>query len=170
MHTTEIKSPVDEKLFVKMALDAWNFYNKRMNELLESVTDEQLMRETSLKRNTGIYLFGHLIAVSDSMLPLLGFGEKLYPELEKPFIANPDRSGIEMPPVAELRTHWKNVNEKLNQHINAMQPADWFSKHNSVSAEDFSKEPHRNKLNIIINRTNHLCYHLGQLVYIKDKK
>jgi hypothetical protein len=43
----------------------------------------------------------------------------------------------------------------------------WFERHNSVSAGDFEKERHRNKLNIIINRTNHLSYHNGQLVFLK---
>jgi len=36
----------------------------------------------------------------------------------------------------------------------------------AVSDEDFSKEPHRNKLNVIINRTNHMSYHLGQLILL----
>ncbi|MBC7554999.1 MAG: hypothetical protein H7257_13600 [Taibaiella sp.] len=44
---------------------------------------------------------------------------------------------------------------------------DWFLKHNSVSAEDFVNEPHRNKLNILLTRTTHLSYHLGQFILIK---
>ena len=40
---------------------------------------------------------------------------------------------------------------------------------NLVSAEDFAKEPHRNKLNLIINRTNHQNTHYGQLIYLKPK-
>jgi len=35
------------------------------------------------------------------------------------------------------------------------------------SAEDFAKEPHRNKLNIIISRTSHLQYHTGQIALLK---
>ena len=41
-----------------------------------------------------------------------------------------------------------------------------FEKHTAVSEEDFSKEPHRNKLNIVISRTSHLQYHTGQLVLL----
>lgn len=42
-------------------------------------------------------------------------------------------------------------------------------KHSAVSEEDFAKEPHRNKLNLLLNRTNHLSYHHGQLVFLKEK-
>jgi len=49
----------------------------------------------------------------------------------------------------------------MTGHINR-QPDEWFAKHSAVSAEDFAKEPHRNKLNILVNRTNHHSYHLGQ--------
>ncbi len=38
---------------------------------------------------------------------------------------------------------------------------------NTVSDEDFEKEPHRNKLNIIVTRTSHLSYHTGQLILLK---
>jgi hypothetical protein len=48
-----------------------------------------------------------------------------------------------------------------------MKPDDWFAKHTAVSAEDFAKEPFRNKLNIIVTRTTHLQYHIGQLQLLK---
>jgi hypothetical protein len=48
-----------------------------------------------------------------------------------------------------------------------MQASAWFAKHNAVSAEDFAKEPHRNKLNVLITRTIHQGYHLGQMNYLK---
>jgi hypothetical protein len=69
--------------------------------------------------------------------------------------------------LAELKNYWKEINVKLAQHIDSVQTDEWFTRHNSVSAEDFAKEPHRNKLNIIINRTNHQSYHLGQMTYLK---
>ena len=33
--------------------------------------------------------------------------------------------------------------------------------------EDFIKEPHRNKLNVLLTRTTHLAYHAGQLALLK---
>jgi hypothetical protein len=45
----------------------------------------------------------------------------------------------------------------------SLSAADWLKKHGAVSAEDFVKEPLRNRLAILLGRTNHLAYHLGQL-------
>jgi hypothetical protein len=52
--------------------------------------------------------------------------------------------------------------------MSKMTSEEWFKKHNSVSAEDFAKEPHQNKLNIVINRTNHLAAHCGKLVFLRE--
>ncbi|MEO5593115.1 MAG: hypothetical protein ABIR15_01880 [Chitinophagaceae bacterium] len=101
------------------------------------------------------------------MLPLLEFGTKLHPELEAVFLTNPDKFGLDKPSLAVLKGYWKEINAKLSEHINNMKFEDWFTRHTAVSEEDFAKEPHRNKLNILINRTNHQSYHIGQLVYLK---
>jgi hypothetical protein len=111
---------------------------------------------------------GHLTAVHDAMFPLLGIGEKLYPELENTFIKNPDSSGIEKPSLKDLRSGWQEVNAKLSQKLGEFSIGGWLQKHNAVSAEDFIKEPHRNKLNVLFSRTNHIAYHLGQLAFLKD--
>jgi hypothetical protein len=71
-----------------------------------------------------------------------------------------------MPSVAGLKEQLKIVNEELSKQIRSAAPDDWFKRHMAVSDEDFSKEPHRNKLNVIINRTNHMSYHLGQLALL----
>jgi|SRR5882672_4728747 len=152
---------------VKMVLDRWYSEIKKFDAILGSITDEQLQKEIAPNKNRGIYLLGHLTAVHDDMLPILNFGDKLYPELSETFIKSPDKSIIEIPSAKELRACWSKLNGMLTQKFDSLQPDDWFQKHNSVSAEDFIKEPHRNKLNIIINRTNHLAYHTGQLILIK---
>jgi DinB superfamily len=168
---TAIKESIPVKLiFIKMAISTWETYNGRVKKLLDELTDEQLLAETAPGRNRGIYLIGHLVAVSDSLFPILGFGERLYPELDKIFIESPDKSGIEMPAINELKEYWNKVNTRLADHINQMTADEWFTRHNNVSEPDFDKEPHRNKLNIIINRTNHTSYHLGQLVYLTKNK
>ena len=166
--TTETQ-PVKE-LFIKMAVSAWDTQCVRVSKLFDELSDEQLAGETAPGRNTGIYLLGHLLAVTDGMLPLLGFGEKLYPQLEKIFLTSPDKSGLETPSVQELKKYWKEVNAKLSAGIAATTPDEWFMKHAAVSAEDFAREPFRNKLNVLINRTNHQSYHLGQIIYLKPKK
>ena len=155
------------QLIVKMALDAWNTKVKQTSELINSLTDEQLQSEVSPGRNRGIYLVGHLVAVHDMMLPLLNLGERSYATLEESFISNPDKAKPNPITAKELKEAWKKVHSTLSSQFNNVKPDDWFLKHNSVSQEDFLKEPHRNRLNIILSRTNHLAYHQGQLVFLK---
>ena len=69
-------------LTVKMILTAWDSHVIRTGTLLNSLTDEQLSKEIALGKNTGVYLLGHLIAVSDHMNEILGFGERAYADTE----------------------------------------------------------------------------------------
>ena len=159
--------PDQQQLFIKMALDAWNSYVTRTDKMFSSLSDEQLQEEVAAGKNSGIYLLGHLTAIHDALLPLLGLGEKLYPQLEDIFIKNPDKSGFEKPMTKDLRNYWSEVSKKLSEHFNQFTADEWLQKHNAVTEEDFKKEPHRNKLNVLLNRTNHLAYHLGQLAFLK---
>jgi len=157
-----------EEFITKLVLDAWNGQLSRADKFFKANTDEQLQIEVAPSRNTGVYLLGHLTAVHDAMFPLLGIGEKFHPELDSPFIKNPDKAGIERPDVKNLRDYWKEVNEKLSEKLASFTAQDWLLRHNAVTEEDFKKEPHRNKLNVLLSRTNHIAYHLGQLAFLKD--
>jgi hypothetical protein len=157
----------ERDLLVKMILMAWDAQNSYLNKLIGSLTDEQLARETAPGKNTGIYLLGHLIAVSDGMFSLLGFGDRLFPEMEEMFLKNPDKSGFTYPSVSELKHRLETVNAKLNDHFQSIDADEWLSRHTVISPEDFVKEPHRNKLNTVITRTGHLAYHIGQLRLLK---
>ena len=150
-----------------MALDAWNIQIDRTNKLFSSLSDDQLGQEVAPGRNSGIYLLGHLTAVHDALFPLLGLGEKLYPQLEEVFIKHPDKSGLEKPATNELRRCWNDVNEKLQKCFNNFSIEEWFQRHTAISEADFEKEPHRNRLNVLLNRTSHLANHLGQLIFLK---
>lgn len=156
-----------KETFVKMALDAWNSYLKRGDELFASLSDEQLQQQIRNGKNSGVYLLGHLAAEHDELLPLLGIGNCLHPELIEIFLNSPDNSGHAFPPVADLRKYWKDVNALLSEKFKTWSAEDWFQRHTKISAEDFIKEPHRNKLNVMMNRTNHLSWHLGQIVLLK---
>lgn len=157
-------------VFIQMVISAWDTQNKRVGDLINSLTDEQLMSETAPRRNRGIYLLGHLTAVSDGMIPILGWGQRMYPALEEPFVKQPDRAVSSIPSASQLRKYWSEVNSRVSNHIAEMKPADWFSRHTLVSEEAFMKEPHRNKLNILVNRANHHSYHLGQMIYLSKRK
>ncbi len=156
-----------DQVMLKMVFDRWFASIKNCDALLNAVTDEQLQKEVAPGKNRGIYLLGHLLAVHDDMLILLNMSDKLYPELHKPFIDLPDKAVAEIPSAKELREKWSKQCEVIKEKFESLQPEEWFEKHTAVSAEDFIKEPHRNKLNIIITRTTHLQYHLGQLVLLK---
>lgn len=156
-------------LFVRMAVNAWSNELKATDALLTRLSDEQLAKEVSPSRNRGIYLLGHLAAEHDLMLPLLRFQDPLYPGLKKPFVDEPDRAVAELPALPQLRAQWKQVNDTLMDHIKQLAAEEWFTRHSNISEEDFPKEPHRNRLNVLISRTNHLAYHRGQLVLLGNK-
>ncbi|MEO7977997.1 DinB family protein [Flavobacterium sp.] len=153
--------------FVKMVFDRWNATLNNFDTLLNDLSDETLQKEVAPGKNRGIYLLGHLIAVHDDMLKLLNMGEKLYPELYEPFLNSPDKTTTQIPSIADLRIFWNSQCAILKQKCDSLQADEWFKKHTAVNAEDFAKEPHRNKLNIIITRTTHLTYHTGQLRLLK---
>jgi hypothetical protein len=157
-----------ESLFVQMALMSWQTQNARVDDLLNKLPDEQLMNETAPGRNRGVYLLGHLAAVNDGLFKILGIAERLHPELDDVFLNTPDKAGQSMPTIEELKKYWKEINAALTDKFNTMQPQEWFEKHTAVSAEDFAKEPYRNKLNVLLNRTAHQSYHLGQMNYLKS--
>jgi hypothetical protein len=157
-----------ESLFVQMAMMSWQTQNTRLDDLLNKLSDEQLMNETAPGRNRGIYLLGHLAAVNDGLFKILDLGERLHPELDAVFLSTPDKSGQTMPTIKELKNYWKEINNAITVKFNAMRPQDWFEKHTAVSEEDFAKEPYRNKLNVLLNRTAHQSYHLGQMNYLKS--
>ena len=134
--------------------------------ILGPACGDQACGEIAPGRNSGYYLLGHLTAVHDAMLPLLRISDRLYPELEEPFIKNPDRSGVARPDLATVRNHWTTVTAALNKGMAALSFDEWMERHASISAEDFTKEPHRNRFSVLLSRIAHLTEHIGQLLWI----
>jgi hypothetical protein len=155
------------QLLVRMALQAWELQLKRAEKIFNGLTDEQLLQEVAPGRNRGAYLLGHLVAVHDAMFPLLGLGDVLYPSLRQTFIAEADTKQALVPSVPELRGYWTIVNNKLAEQFNAMAPEQWLQRHTAMSDEDWERDPLRNKMSVLMSRTSHVAYHLGQLVFIK---
>lgn len=153
----------EKETAVKIIVDAWNAWNEKLDKFLEEISDEQLQAEIADGKNSGVYLLGHLAAVNDNLFEILGLGKSLYPELLEIFLKNPDSEKARNFSVDDLKKYWNEINTKLNEHFKQLSADEWFAKHTSVSAEDFAKEPHRNRLNVLISRTNHLANHLGQL-------
>jgi len=154
----------NEKLLVTVALNAWNTNIARAEKMFSGLTQEQLQKEVAPGKNRLIYVWGHLVAVHDAMLPLLGLGPRLHPEFDAPFLTNPDKATPNLPTAEEVRTAWNDVNRKLSQGFANLQPEQWLHKHSAVSDEDFAKQPERNRFAILQSRMNHLAHHLGQAV------
>jgi len=151
-----------------MVLKNWYRYVERATELLDSLTDDELQDEVSDDRNTGIYLYGHLIAFADALAELLEIGEINYPRMQVLFIENPDKQGYLARP-EDIRKHWVEMHKRLKDAFSEMSPDGWFEKHSRVSPEEFLLDDTRNKLGVLLNRTNHLSYHLGQLAFLRKK-
>jgi uncharacterized damage-inducible protein DinB len=97
------------------------------------------------------------------MFPILGLGERLHPELDAIFVSSPDKAGAPLPFVGELRKYWDEVNGKLLSQFASLSEEEWLQRHNAVSEEDYAKDPTRNRLAVLLSRTNHMSYHLGQI-------
>jgi hypothetical protein len=169
--TAEVGDPIEtqeetlmtnEELFLAVALNGWKGNIERADKMFSGLSEEELLKEVAPGKNRMIYLWGHLTATHDAMLPLLGFGRRLHPEFDVAFISNPDKTQPGIPSVELVRKAWKEVNGRLFEEFASFSAADWLKKHGAVSEEDFLKEPLRNRLAILLSRTNHLAYHLGQ--------
>jgi len=72
-----------------------------------------------------------------------------------------------MPSLAELKQYWIEVHARLARDFQQVTMSTWFARHLAISEADSQQEPHRNKLSVLLNRTNHLAYHTGQLILLK---
>jgi hypothetical protein len=160
---------MNNELFVKMITDSWWKQVIATNKIFDNLSDEELLKEVSPGRNRGIYLLGHLTAVHDRMLPLLRFEEAKYSELNPVFLDAPDKAVEAIPSALQLRQQWNDVNETLSDHIKTLPADEWFTRHANISDQDFIKEPHRNRLNVLLDRTIHLSNHRGQLLLLQNK-
>ena len=152
---------------VQIALKNWNQQVERATRYVETATDELLMKEVSPGKNRGIYLLGHLVAVNDSMLAVIGGKERAYTHLDEAFIKNPDKSQPNLPSITELKAGWQKTISALGDYFSALSTDDWFARHHAMTDEDFEKDPTRNRLSVLMSRTAHMAYHLGQLNLVK---
>lgn len=156
-----------EEIFVTTSIKSWDAWVGRAGKVFDSLSDEEMLTEIAPGKNRPIYLLGHLTAVHDAMVPQLRLGEAAYPHLKDLFITQPDRAVADLPPIAELRQNWKNVNSQLSALFAELSSEQWLERHSTITEEDFANEPHRNRLAILLSRTSHASYHLGQLIFLK---
>lgn len=147
---------------VRWQLEVWNDQNSRLGDLLAELKDEDLQKEVGPGQHTGTYILEHLAAETGGMIPLLGFGEKQYPSLED--------ANVKGPGVGEIRRVWTDLLGVLREKFERLTTDDWFQKHSAITDEEFEDEPHRNRIGVLISRTNHLSYHIGQLMFLKQQR
>jgi hypothetical protein len=156
-----------EQIFIDMALKAWNTQISRADKFFNSLNDADFTKEIAPGKNRIVYLLGHLITVNEGMISLFSLGDRSYQAWDEAFIKNPDRKIADTPDVATLKKAWNESNERLNSLFGKMTAESWFGRHTSMTDEDLIKEPSRNKLSVLLNRSSHVAYHLGQLVLAK---
>ena len=159
-HNSGMGYATAKELFVQMALTQWNTSNQRVEKIFENLSEQQFKTAVAPNANTPSWILCHLAATNDKLFPLLGIGDSLHPQLF-------DMTGKNSMSKNELNNIWKNVTAELSEKFSAMNTEQWFEKHTTVSEEDFINEPHRNKLNVLLSRTNHQFHHLGQLALLK---
>jgi hypothetical protein len=157
----------NEEMLTNAAVNSWKLVIGRLDQGIEPLSHEQLQRQVAPGKNRLQYLVGHLTAVHDRMFPMLGLGERLYPQFDDVYITNPDGAFADAVSGAELKKAWSEVNTKLTAAFEALTPAQWLEKHSAVSDEDFAKDPSRNRLAVLLSRTNHASFHAGQAVLVK---
>ena len=153
---------------IDVALRSWKTNIDRAGKLFGSLSEKELQEEIAPGKNRRIYLWGHLTSVNDALIPLLGFGERMHPELDSVFVSKPDRSAPDSISATDLKRYWDEINARLLTEFAKRSPAQWAEKHAAVSEEDFARESHRNRFAILLGRTSHLAYRLGQANLAKE--
>ena len=141
----------------------WDTYNRRMQKMLESFADEKYFEPIVPGGNSPSWLMGHLADTDDALLELFGIRQRIFPELTKIYHHERGTNQAGHLSKPELLTKWKTIVAELDRAFKTMSESDWHSKHTAVSEEDFKKEPHRNKMNVMLSRVTHKASHLGQI-------
>jgi len=157
-----------EERISETVLNSWKLINQRLSTLISQLSDENLQKEIAPGRNRALYVIGHLAATNDRLFPLLGIGQRRYPELDPAYIDQPDRALGDPVAPGVLKAASDDVARRLTEALERFTPEEWLEKHAAMSDEDFAKDPGRNRLAVVLSRTNHMSYHLGQIMLARN--
>ena len=118
----------NEELYLAVALNGWKGNIERADKMFSGLNDREVLKEIAPGKNRLIYLWGHLTATHDAMLPLFGIGQRLHPEFDAAFISNPDKTQAGIPSVELVRKAWGEVNGRLFEGFASLSAADWLKK------------------------------------------
>src|SRR6476620_6775477 len=95
--------------YAALGLKVWKAQIERADKLFGRLPSEDVLREIAPGRNRLLYLWGHLTAIHDAMLPLLRIGDRLHPEFDVAFVSSPDKSKAAIPSHEQVRQARKTV-------------------------------------------------------------
>lgn len=150
-----------------MGLASWNLQLSRAEKAFNAFSDEDFYRPVAPGKNRIIYLYGHLATYHDMLKETLGLGTYSKPEYAELFLKNPDDTSAAYPTLAELKAYWVAIHAELSALFAALPADQWFARHAAMTDEDFTKDPSRNRLSVLLNRANHVAYHIGQINLVK---
>src|SRR5256885_8914080 len=119
----------NEGSYVGLGLRVWKAQLDRADKLFGGLSSEEVQREIAPGKNRLLYLWGHLTAIHDAMLPLLGIRERLHPEFDVAFVSNPDKSRADIPSHEQVRRAWNVVNAGLWKGFENMSWSEWLQRH-----------------------------------------
>src|ERR1700678_949264 len=120
-HKRSHDSMTSDEALVQTAISSWEQVIKRIGTLCLSCSEEQLLVEIAPGKNRISYLWGHLTAADDAMFSVLRLGERLHPELDAVFIAQPERS-VPLPRSTEIAKCWEDVHTQLLSRFKTLSP------------------------------------------------
>jgi uncharacterized damage-inducible protein DinB len=152
---------------LSICLLQWDTYNKRMQKAFDTLSDENFHKPVVAEGNTPSWIFGHLVDTDDALLELFGIRTRLYPDLKTIYHHEKGSNQSGHLSKSELIKRWNEISAELDKAFKSWSEAEWLNRHTAVSEEDFKKEPHRNKLNVMLSRVSHKASHLGQVAMLK---
>jgi hypothetical protein len=70
----------------------------------------------------------------------------------------------------EERLHpQEGAHTELLSRFKTLSSLEWLERHGNVSPEEFDRNPTRNRLAVLLSRTNHASCHLGQMMLATPK-
>src|SRR5258707_3128011 len=126
-----------ETSLIDSSLRNWRSNVDRAGKLFGNLSQEQLLQEVARGKNRLIYLWGHLTAINDALIPLLGFGPRIHPELDLMFVSNPDRTVTTILSGGELKIIWQETSQILWTGFSKLSVADARLKHGAGYEEEF---------------------------------
>src|SRR5260370_7724712 len=121
------------KLLSQTVLNSWKSVNRGVRELIAQLSEEQIQGEIAPGRNRALYIVGHLTAVSDRMLPLLGISERRFPNLDSVYLEHPDRTEEDPLAPTELKAAWQDLATRLTDALQAFTPHEALQKQTPLS-------------------------------------